>query len=146
MLALEEKMQLDKIETVKQFSARLERNKQQLAQWIAQWKAAGATFAGYGAARSGPTFIVQFGLGEIISYIFDDHPQKVNKLSPGHRIPVVPSAELEKRMPDYVFILAWIHAKKIVANNRGYLEKGGRFVILCPDVQVIDAASTAPIL
>jgi SAM-dependent methyltransferase len=146
LLALEDAKQLDKIETVKQFSARLERNKQQLGRWIAQWKSAGATFAGYGAARSGPTFIVQFGLGDIISYIFDDHPQKIHKLSPGHRIPVVPSAELEKRMPDYVFILAWIHAKKIVANNRAYLEKGGHFVILCPDVQVVDANSTAPIL
>ena len=84
--------------------------------------------------------------GRVLSYIFDDHPQKVDKLSPGHRIPVLPTAELEQRMPDYVFILAWIHAEKIVAKHRGYLEKGGRFVILCPELQVIDAASTATIL
>jgi SAM-dependent methyltransferase len=146
LLALEDSKQLDKVATVKQFALRLERNKQQLAQWIAQWKGAGATFAGYGAARSGPTLIVQFGLADLISYIFDDHPQKVHRLSPGHRIPVVPTAELEKRMPDYVFILAWIHAKKIVPNSRGYLERGGRFVVLTPELRVIDAHSTAPVL
>jgi SAM-dependent methyltransferase len=146
LLALEDAKRLDKVETVKQFNVRLERSRQQLAQWIAQWKKEGATFAGYGAARSGPTLIVQFGLAGLISYIFDDHPQKVHKLSPGHRIPVLPTAELEVRMPDYVFILAWIHAKKIVPNHRGYLERGGRFVVLSPELRVIDANSTAPIL
>ncbi len=146
LLALEERMKLDQIDTIKQFTTRLERNKQQLAKWTAEWKSQGASIAAFGAARSGPTFIAQFGIGDCISYIFDDHPQKVNKLSPGHRIPVVPSSELEKRMPDYTFILAWIHAKKIVASNRGYLEKGGKFVIFCPDVQVIDANYTGPIL
>ena len=47
------------------------------------WKRRGATMAAYGAARSGPTFIVQFGLGDAISCIFDDHPQKVHRSSPG---------------------------------------------------------------
>ena len=146
LLALEEERGLDKCATVKQFAERLERNQRKIGELIAQWKSRGATMAAYGAARSGPTFIVQFGLGDVISCIFDDHPQKVHRLSPGDRIPVVPTEELCKRMPDYVFILAWIHAKKIVAGNRKYLEQGGHFVVLCPDIQVIDAHSTEPIL
>lgn len=146
LLALEEKMCLDQPATLKQFQDRLERNKRKIGELIAQWKGRGATIAAYGAARSGPTFIVQFGLGDAISYIFDDHPQKVNRLSPGDRIPVLPTEELYKRMPDYVFILAWIHAKKIVANNRKYLEQGGHFIVLCPDVQIVDINSTEPIL
>jgi hypothetical protein len=146
LLALEDQHRLDDPATIRGFGERLERNKQQLAGLVAQWKSQGKTIAAYGAARSGPTFIVQFGLGDAIEYIFDDHPQKVHKLSPGHRIPVLPTAELYQRMPDYVFLLAWIHAKKIVANNRKYLEQGGHFVVLCPDVQVIDVNSTEPIL
>lgn len=146
LLALETEKKLDLPETVKGFATRLERNRRQLAEMVAKWKSEGAVIAAYGAARSGPTFIVQFGLGDAISYIFDDHPQKINKLSPGHRIPVLPTSELYKRKPDYVFILAWVHAKKIVANNRKYLEDGGHFVILCPDVQVVDVNSTEPIL
>ena len=32
--------------------------------------------SGYGAARSGPTFIYNYGLEKFINYIFDDHPSK----------------------------------------------------------------------
>lgn len=142
LLALETERRLDRPETVKQFAERLEQNKRKMGELIADWKRRGETVVGYGAARSGPTFIVQLGLGETIGCIFDDHPQKVHKYSPGHRIPVLPTKELYKRMPDYVIILAWIHAKKIVASNRKYLEQGGHFVICCPDVQVIGADST----
>jgi hypothetical protein len=146
LLALEAQKKLELPQTMRGFAARLEKNRRRIAELLAKWKSQGAVIAAYGAARSGPTFIVQFGLGDAISYIFDDHPQKVNKLSPGHRIPVVPTEELYKRKPDYVFMLAWVHAKKIVANNRKYLEQGGHFVILCPDVQVVDVNSTEPIL
>ena len=139
MLALEEARKLDQPETVRQFRARLDKLKSEVDVLVAQWKSKGATVAGFGAARSGPTLIVQFGLEGVIEYMFDDHPQKVNKFSPGHGIPVVPSAELLVRMPDYVVILAWIHAKKIVAANREYLEKGGHFVVCCPKVTVIGA-------
>lgn len=141
LLALEAKRSLDRPETLRQFATRLEQMKRQIEELIAVWKRRGATIAGYGAARSGPTLIVQFGLGDVIEYILDDHPQKVHKLSPGHRLPVLPTAELYMRKPDYVFILAWIHAKKIVMSNRKYLEQGGHFVVLCPEMRVIDAST-----
>lgn len=141
LLALETERRLDQPATIRQFSVRLEQLKCEVAELIADWKHRGATVAGYGAARSGPTLIVQFGLEEVIECIFDDHPQKVNRYSPGHRIPVVPTAKLCRRRPDYVIILAWIHAKKIVAANREYLEQGGCFVLCCPEVRVISASS-----
>lgn len=146
LLDLEMERGLERVETIRGFAQRLDRNRQEITDLIAQWQRSGKTIAAYGAARSGPTFIVQFGLENSLSCLFDDHPQKIHKLSPGHRIPVLPTAELYHRMPDYVFILAWVHAKKIVANNRKYLEQGGHFVVLCPDVQVIDVNSTEPIL
>jgi hypothetical protein len=146
LLALEEERKLCQVETVKGFATRLEANKKKMIALLAEWKHLGKTVAAYGAARSGPTFIVQFGLGGALQCMFDDHPQKVNKLSPGDRIPVVPTSELSVRKPDYVVILAWVHAKKIVANNRKFLEDGGAFVVLCPDVQIVDAHSTDPIL
>jgi hypothetical protein len=139
LLALEAERRLDRPDTVRQFGHRLARLKQQVDELKADWERRGLTVAGYGAARSGPTLIVQFGLEQTIRYILDDHPQKVHKYSPGHHIPVVPTEELYRRMPDYVVILAWIHARKIVTTNRQYLERGGRFVICCPEVHVVDA-------
>jgi hypothetical protein len=101
------------------------------------WKKANLSIAGYGAARSGPTLISQLGLGGMIDYIVDDHPQKVNKFSSGDGIQILPTAELYKRMPAYTVILAWVHAGKIIDMNREYLDKGGHFVVLCPETRVV---------
>jgi hypothetical protein len=46
-------------------------------------------------------------------------------------------------MPDYVIILAWIHAKKIITANKKYLEQGGHFVVCCPEIQVIGQKQAA---
>lgn len=144
LLALEEQRGLDRPETVRRFETRLGELKRKVDGLVAEWKRAGAKVAGYGAARSGPTLIVQFGLGGVIEYVFDDHPQKVNKYTAGHGHLVVPTKELMERMPDYVVILAWIHAKKIIAANQEYLKRGGHFVICCPEVQVIGADASDP--
>ena len=146
LLDLEASRGLDDPQTVRQFGERLKRLRDQAQELIALWKRQGATVAGYGAARSGPTLIAQLGLGKAISYILDDHPQKIYKYSPGDRLQVLPTEELYKRKPDYVVILAWIHAKKIIEKNKKYLDEGGRFVVLCPEVRVIGAGSAVPVL
>ena len=74
----------------------------------------------------------------MIEFILDDHPQKVGKYSSGDGIPIHPTAELIRRLPNYTIILAWVHAEKIIETNRDYLEKGGQFVVLCPETRVVD--------
>ncbi len=143
LLELEKVRGLDKPATMKEFGRRLAAMRKQLNELTAQWKSQGATIAGYGAARSGPTLIAQLGLGDAISYILDDHPQKVNKFTPGHNIAVLPTSELYARLPDYVVILAWIHAERIIAGNRKYLDNGGHFVVCIPDIKVVSAGQAA---
>lgn len=139
LLELEKERQLDKPETVKTFSTRLLRLKHEMKKLLADWERRGASVAAYGAARSGPTLIAELELGKAIRFIVDDHPQKVHKFSPGDHLPVLPTAELTTRKPDYVIILAWVHAEKIISENRKYLEQGGHFVLCCPEVKVISA-------
>jgi hypothetical protein len=89
---------------------------------------------------------VTFGIvGDIIQYIFDDHPQKVGRYTSGDGIPIVPTEELLKRMPDYTIILAWVHAPKIIAANQKYLEKGGKFVVVSPDASIVDLNGAHPV-
>lgn len=40
-------------------------------------------------------------------------------------------------MPAYTVILAWVHAAKIIENNREYLDREGYFVVLCPETRVV---------
>ncbi len=141
LLALEEARELDQPEAVKQFSQKLEKIRQRLAEIIDECSRTDGRIAGYGAARSGPTIVSQFGLDSAIQVVFDDHPMKMNKFTPGHGFKVLPTSELYKLKPDYVVILAWIHAKKIIANNQRFLEEGGKFVVCFPEVEVMDASS-----
>ncbi len=137
LLALEAERRLGELETLRQFGAKLKQLRERTASLVRKWKKSKASIAGYGAARSGPTLISQLGLTGVIEYIVDDHPQKVGKYSSGDGIPILPTEELYKRMPDYTVILAWVHAQKIIETNREYLDKGGHFIVLCPETRVV---------
>ena len=143
LVRFEERQRLDRIEGVRVFGERLAAAKAKMQRLLADWAREGKVVCGYGAARSGPTFINQFGLADSLQCIFDDHPAKVGKLSPGHHVPVVPTSEITVRRPDVIVVLAWVHTERIVRNNRAFLESGGTFVIFNPDVVVVDA-STSP--
>ncbi len=137
ILALESERGLDKLQTLRDFGSRLARLRDRTVALVREWKASNARIAGFGAARSGPTLIAQLGLQGAIEYIVDDHPQKVGKYSSGDGIPIVPTSELCRRMPDYTVILAWVHARKIIENNQEYLDRGGHFVVLCPETRIV---------
>jgi 2-polyprenyl-3-methyl-5-hydroxy-6-metoxy-1,4-benzoquinol methylase len=137
LLALEAERRLDNVETLQKFATRVKRLREKTTGLVDKWRREGAKVAAYGAARSGPTLIAQLGLAGSIEYIVDDHPQKVGKYSSGDGIPIIPISELYDRQPDYAVILAWVHAQKIIEANRKYLEKGGHFVVLCPETRII---------
>jgi SAM-dependent methyltransferase len=145
LVALEDARGLDRIATLKAFDAEIQLLRQRTAELVAGLKAAGHRIAGYGAARSGPTLILQLGLTGALDFIVDDHPQKVGKFETGDGIPVVPTAELLTRHPDYCVILAWVHAQKIIDSNRAYLERGGRFVVLCPRTRIVGLEGDLPL-
>ena len=138
IVSIEENRLLNRPETLRSFADKLSGLRQQVSKLTEGWEDQGISAAGFGAARSGNTLIAQMGLKDLIDYIVDDHPQKVNKRIGGYDIPVLPTKELTERMPDYTFILAWIHAKKIIAGNREYLKGGGKFIVCCPELLVVD--------
>ena len=96
-----------------------------------------STICAYGAARSGPTLAVQFGLENIISYLIDDHPSKCTKFAPFESLEVKSSKSIKETKPDYIVVLAWIHTKNIIINNQDYLNQGGTMVALWPKYKEI---------
>jgi len=145
LLNLESSVSLDKIETLNTFAERLTQLRQRIEGLVAKWRHDKATVAGYGAARSGPTLISQLGLTGGIQFIVDDHPRKVNRYSSGDGIPILPTVELCRRMPEFTVILAWVHSDKIIESNREYLDRGGQFVVLCPEARIVSKDMNIPI-
>ena len=137
IIKLEEKHNLDKPDTLKDFSKRMKKLKSKLGNILAKYKKQGKTVAGFGAARSGTTLITQMGIGKLLDYIVDDNPEKQGKFTPGDHIIVKPTKTIYEKKPDYLFILAWVHAKKIIENNKKYLDEGGHFIVCFPEIKII---------
>ena len=76
------------------------------------------------------------GLGKLIDFIVDDSTQKQGKYTPGDHIIVKPTNAIYKKT-DYVLILAWIHAKNIIKNNKKYLSQGGQFITCFPEIKYV---------
>jgi SAM-dependent methyltransferase len=137
ILSQERKRGLDQPKALDPFLSKLKIMEETFDQLKKGWQKSNARVAAYGAARSGPTFIAQFGLSKTIECIFDDHPQKVGMYSPKDHIKIFPTSVLYDMLPEYTIILAWIHGDKIVKKNIDYLEKGGHFVLCYPEVKVV---------
>ena len=137
LIELEKKHKLDNPETLKFFANRMKKLKDELESILANYKKQGKTIAGFGAARSGTTLITQMGIGKMLDFIVDDNPEKQGKFTPGDHILVKPTNTIYEKRPDYLFILAWIHAKKIIRDNKRYINEGGHFIICFPEVRII---------
>ena len=92
---------------------------------------------GYGAARSGPTLALNFGVAKYLRMLFDDHRLKKNKYTPLRGLFVHPTKKILKYKPEVMVVLAYLHLKKILKKNIQYIKNGGKFLSLYPEVTLI---------
>lgn len=119
---------------------KLAETRNQLRALVREWRAAGKTVAGYGAAIGTTTVLYHFELGDDVSYLIDDNPIRHGLLSPGYELPVEkPSRLAGPDIPDYTLILAWRYADSIITQNQAYLKGGGRFVRILPELEIVEA-------
>jgi hypothetical protein len=67
----------------------------------------------------------------------DKSPYKQNLYTPGAHLPVYHPEKLTADMPDYVLLLAWNFADEIMAQQKAYLAKGGKFILPIPEVRIV---------
>ena len=137
LLALEETEKLCLLSSMERFNDRLKMIRKEVKNLVSEWQENHFSVAGYGAARSAQTLISQFGFEGVIEYIFDDNRDKIYKYPAGDGIQVIPSDELYKRKPDIVIILAWVHSQRIIDEHQNFLNDGGHFVVLSPELRFI---------
>lgn len=116
------------------FAAQVMSFKEKLRRMIADLKGQGKTLSGYGAPAKASTIIsfCELTPGEI-DYIVDDNLLKQDRLIPGRKIPIVPSAYLNEHPTDYVLIFAWNFAKEIIAKIEPLRAKGVKFIVPLPE-------------
>ena len=74
---------------------------------------------------------------ETIDFVADRNVHKQGRYMPGVRIPIVAPERLLDDMPDYVLLLAWNFADEVMAQQSGYKQRGGRFVVPVPEPAVV---------
>jgi hypothetical protein len=124
--------------TYERFGSAVEEHRSAVVELLEGLRVDGHSVAGYGAPAKGNTLLNYCGIGtDLLPYTVDKNPLKVGKLTPGMHIPVLPVSTLLERQPDFVFILAWNFADEIIAQQREYQARGGRFIVPVPRPVVI---------
>ncbi len=109
-----------------------------LRSMLRQLQDEGLSLAGYGAPAKGNTLLNFCGISrESIPYTVDRSPLKIGTYTPGSHIPVLDVDVLLERQPDIVVILAWNFADEIMAQQREYRERGGRFLLPLPQPRLV---------
>jgi SAM-dependent methyltransferase len=138
LMGLEERLGLDRPETLAAFGAKIETLGERLRQLLCGLRRDGKTIAAYGAPTKAVTLLSHFRIGaDLLDFVVEDNPLKHGLFLPVSHIPVVPTEELYRRRPDYTLILAWNFAEPIMAMHRRYVEAGGRFIVPMPEPAVV---------
>jgi SAM-dependent methyltransferase len=138
ILAEEKEKGLDRIETFHAFAEQVYRMKRDLRQEVDRIKAEGSRLAGYGAPAKGNTLLCFLEIGpDTVDYIADRSPLKQGRYTPGTHIPVVPAQRLVEDQPEYTLLLAWNFADEVLRQQSEYRERGGRFILPVPKVEIV---------
>lgn len=116
----------------------IEERRDNLRNFLETLKKQGKTIYAYGAPVKGNTLLNYMKIdGKIVDKVVEVNPLKVGKYTPGTHIPVI--QESEKDLPDYYLLLSHNFKEEIIRKNKNILEKGVKFIVPFPQVEVIEA-------
>lgn len=137
-LMQEELSGLNKIETFRDFSDRVARNRDDLVLLLEKIKENGKKVYGLCAPVKGSTLLNYAGIGEdLVELITEINPHKIGKLTPGTHIPIIDEKSVVEE-PDYYLVLSWNFLDYFLEKYEGFLDSGGKFIVPNPEVRIID--------
>jgi hypothetical protein len=141
-LADEHAHEIDRLETWHRFADEARRVKAELVDRLRALKRDGQRVAGYGAPAKASTLLSYADIGpDLVEVIVDRSPLKQGRYTPGTHIPIVAPEWIERHRPDVLLLLAWNFADEIVAQQRAFVEAGGRFLLPLPEVRMLETSS-----
>ena len=136
--AKEKKIGLHLPDTYKKLAENIESSRRRLLELLTNIKKQGKRIVGYAATSKSTTVTNYCGIGpKLVEFISDTTPVKQGKYSPGTHIPVKNHNEFINDYPEYALLFGWNHAKEIMANEKKFMDSGGKWIVYVPEVKVI---------
>lgn len=138
MLDEEQEWGVDEIGAYRRFGAEVEGLRKKLLELLRNLKSEGKSIAVYGASAKGSTLLNYSGIGrETLDFVVDRSDVKQGLYTPGTHLPIHPPEKLVEDMPDYVLLLTWNFADEILAQQKEYRSRGGKFIVPIPEVEIL---------
>ena len=129
---------LDRIDTYRDFAARVARTKRRLLEFLVKAKDEGKRIVGYGAPAKGNTLLNYCGVrSDFLDFTVDRSPHKQGRYLPGTHIPIRHPDAIREARPDYLLILPWNLRDEIIGQTAYIRDWGGKFVVPIPEVTVL---------
>ena len=126
LIALEEKLNCNHLNTYKKFAKNIELLKIKNISYLNQKKRENKVIYAMGAPVKGNTLLNYFDIGnDIITYLVEKNTLRRNMFSPGKHIPIMIESEIKP--PDVYYVLAWNFKNEILANNKHLIDKEVEF-------------------
>ncbi|MDH4128863.1 MAG: class I SAM-dependent methyltransferase, partial [Spirochaetota bacterium] len=130
---------LNKINSYVNFSEKVKEAKRKILKFLISLKQDGMSIVAYGAPAKANTLLNYCGIGiDFIDYTVDISPYKQGLLLPGTRIPIFEPERIKKTKPNYILILPWNIKDEIIDQMSYIRDWGGKFIILIPEIEVLD--------
>jgi hypothetical protein len=138
LLKQEDNIGLDTLKPYQEFEDRVLKHRNNLIELIDALVADGKKIFGYGASTKGNVLLQYCNFNKNqIQYIAEVNEDKFGCYTPGTQIPIISEAEAKSMNPDYFLVLPWHFKNNILAREKDYIAKGGKFIFPLPEIEII---------
>jgi hypothetical protein len=138
ILKEEVKAKLNNSKTLIKFSQRVKKNRLEIISLFNKLKLQNKKIIAISTPAKGMTLLNYCKLDrDYLDFATEKSHLKIGRYTPGGRIPIFKDSKILKYKPDYALILAWNFASEIIENNQNFLNKGGKFIVPIPRVNII---------
>lgn len=137
-LEKEKKDGVDDLDRMLQFNKDVKNSKIKLKKLLEELKSQKKNIVGYAATSKSTTILNYCDIGpEIIDFICDTTPDKIEKFSPGKHIPIKDMANFHIKKPDYALLFAWNHSEEIFKKETNFSKNIGKWIMFAPEARIL---------